>query len=65
MVWGWWGCSMLSAMFSGRHALIKDAEGAHFIDRSPKWFDKVLLLAATILHMQSRSRKSNVDLGRK
>jgi hypothetical protein len=32
---------MLSAMFSGRHALIKDAEGAHFIDRSPKWFDKV------------------------
>jgi hypothetical protein len=34
--------SMLSAMFSGRHSMIKDEAGAHFIDRSPKHFDRIL-----------------------
>ena len=33
---------MLGAMFSGRHAMQKDESGAHFIDRSAKWFDKIL-----------------------
>ncbi|KAJ1436437.1 BTB/POZ protein [Ochromonadaceae sp. CCMP2298] len=36
--------SMLSAMFSGRHALTPDAEGYHFIDRDGTYFRHVLNL---------------------
>ncbi|KAJ1423699.1 hypothetical protein B484DRAFT_398579 [Ochromonadaceae sp. CCMP2298] len=36
--------SMLSAMFSGRHALTPDAEGYHFVDRDGAQFHHVLNL---------------------
>ena len=33
---------MLSAMFSGRHTLIKTAHGEHFIDRNGNKFQYIL-----------------------
>ncbi len=38
---------MLEAMFSGRHALIKDGEGRYFIDRPPKPFRSILTFLQT------------------
>ena len=34
--------SMLGAMFSGRHALLKDQDGAYFIDRDGRYFHEIL-----------------------
>ena len=34
--------SMLAAMFSGRHPVIKDSQGRPFIDRNPKMFGLIL-----------------------
>jgi hypothetical protein len=34
--------TMLGAMFSGRHALIKDENGAYFIDRDGRHFESIL-----------------------
>eukprot|EP01120_Amphizonella_sp_Union-15-10_P005646 TRINITY_DN1695_c0_g1_i1.p1 TRINITY_DN1695_c0_g1~~TRINITY_DN1695_c0_g1_i1.p1 ORF type:complete len:288 (-),score=43.32 TRINITY_DN1695_c0_g1_i1:60-884(-) len=34
--------SMLEAMFSGRHKLLKDPEGRYFLDRDPKLFIHIL-----------------------
>src|SRR4051812_4721573 len=34
--------SMLAVMFSGRHQLVVDAEGYHFIDRNGKYFGIIL-----------------------
>jgi hypothetical protein len=38
---------MLEAMFSGRHAIIKDREGCYFIDRPSKPFRSVLTFLQT------------------
>jgi hypothetical protein len=34
--------TMLGAMFSGRHALVKDGNGAYFIDRNGRHFEPIL-----------------------
>lgn len=34
--------SLFSAMFSGRHKLIKDEEGCYFIDRDGRHFHDIL-----------------------
>ena len=60
--------TLLGAMFSGRHALIKDESGAHFIDRdgthfryilnflrSPETFDKSSIQGTTLTELKNEA----------